>query len=112
MKAHIVNGSLKLNNLKGQHIKEKWLLYNNVYDRHLPMPLPTIDSTNIIYNYCDKNFVFYTLYPEFYPKLQNIYLGSHPCETSLFARFKNKNVTFYLLNNFCRPFVTSKMFST
>lgn len=102
MKARIVSGSSTLGKLKNQHVKQKWLIYNNVYDNHLPVPLPKIDSTDIIYNFCDKNFVCYTLYPDFYPKAQNIYLASHPCDTNVFARFKGKNVTIHLVDNFKR----------
>jgi hypothetical protein len=61
-----------------------------------------IESTDIIYNFCDKNFVYYTLYPDFYPNVQNVYLGSHPCDTNVFTRFKDKNITIYLVDNFKR----------
>lgn len=40
-------------------------------------------------DHCDKNFVYYWLYPSNFPQVERIYLNSHPCEYRVMHRFSS-----------------------
>lgn len=94
-----VSGNTGVRSLAGKHITHSWLIFNQVHDIFLPKPLPLIESSSIIFNSCDKNFVYYALHPEFFPKLQKVYLASHPCESDVFRRFRNLDIEINLIDN-------------
>ena len=66
-------------------------------DIHPNKPHPKFPNAKTIFLFdCNKNFVYYWLRPVIFPLVKNIYLMSHPCESSVAPRFRNKNVTIYV----------------
>jgi len=57
-----------------------------------------INAETIFLSRCDKNFVFYWLNKNIFPKVKNIYLFSHPCDPEVFYRFED--VIIYLEDYF------------
>jgi hypothetical protein len=92
-----VVGNQGVRNLPNKRVANPWLVYEKACNTFLPIPTPIIESNNIFYDDCDKNFVYYTLIPRFYPKLQKVYLNSQP---GVLWRFKNSHVQIYLTTNF------------
>jgi hypothetical protein len=95
-----VLGNSDVSALAGRYITCPWLVFNRAHDTFLPKPYPIIESTNIIFDSCDKKFVYYVLFKEFYPKLQKVYLNSHPCDPNVFLRFKHSNIEIHLIEDF------------
>lgn len=56
------------------------------------------DAKIVTMNHCDKNFVFAWLQPVVFPKVETIYLNSHPCEPQVFKRFPQAK--WYLLEEY------------
>jgi F-box domain. len=77
-------------------IKGKNILNRNVVirDWHFTSPIfhnEVFSKTKTLFLIdCDKNFVFYSLNTHIFPMLKRLYLGSHPCEYSVFLSFPIK----------------------
>lgn len=56
--------------------------------------------THLSYVQCDKNFVYYTIGITCFPKLEHLYICSHPCDPSTFRRYQNKAVTLYVSDHY------------
>lgn len=73
-------------NLQGKIIKNKNVILTRYGDIH-PFPNgPKFECENLILNNCNKNFVYYWLDKKTFPKVKNVFLGSHPCEFEVLAR--------------------------
>lgn len=44
---------------------------------------PIILSQYIVFDQCDKNFVYYHMYRDRFPLMKSLVLNSHPCEPSV-----------------------------
>lgn len=44
---------------------------------------PIINSQTIIFDMCNKNFIFYNLNRVTFPKMRSVILNSHPCEPEI-----------------------------
>lgn len=51
----------------------------------------------VIFDKCDKNFVYYNLTRDRFPRLDNAILNSHPCEPCVLRRFYEKPHLVYQL---------------
>jgi hypothetical protein len=58
------------------------------------------DVEILVMNGCDKNFVYYWLNKRIFPNVKEIWLNSHPCDSSVLGRFKNAII--YLSDRFER----------
>jgi len=81
---HRVSGTINCKNI----------VFRNIDDARL-YPSPKILAKNIIYANCDKNFIYFTMFPHIFPHASNIFLNSHPCEAQVLSRFPSK-VNIYL----------------
>lgn len=70
------------------HFREMW-------DIH-PFKGPVINAETIVFENCDKNFVFYWAIPRVLPIAQRVYLFSHPCEPDVFRTLNRMGVTTYM----------------
>lgn len=52
---------------------------------------------NLWYDNCDKNFMYFSLFPHNFPGLRSVYLNSHPGEPNVLRRFyDHQDITIYL----------------
>ena len=75
-------------------------MFNACGDIHPSHDYNTYPETKTIFaNNCDKNFVYYWMYKShIFPKVENLYLNSHPCESVMFSRWSDINV--YLIEHY------------
>lgn len=46
----------------------------------------------VIFDNCDKNFVYYTFRKDIFPDVEIFILNSHPCDFAVMHRFADKNI--------------------
>jgi len=86
---HIISEGIFWRNLKGEVIDKEFVILSLMGDIH-PFPnTPILNCETVWIRYCDKNFVYYWLTRETFPKIKNIILDSHPCEPNVFNRWYN-----------------------
>lgn len=77
--------------MAGKVIRNKVVLLQDMGDIH-PRFSVVCECETLIVDRCNKNFVYYWLGNQFrkteetFPKVKNIYLGSHPCEPGTLQR--------------------------
>jgi hypothetical protein len=84
--------------LSGHSFRYSNVIFHNCGDIHRFAPIPKFEGVkNIVFDKCDKNFVYYWLSEAIFQKFENIdkiMLNSHPCEKNVFMRIgreKNEN---------------------
>lgn len=51
------------------------------------LKIPRNEAKVVFFENCDRNFIYYYLYPSLFPKATHFYLNSHPCQADVFRRF-------------------------
>lgn len=96
----VVQGS-RVHELK--QITTSTLIFHQIGDTKLPHPVPSIQTANLYYHYCDKNFVYHSLFPHNFNGLKAVYLNSSPCEPKVLTRFRDyEDITIYLHERYQR----------
>lgn len=70
------------------HFREMW-------DIH-PFIGPVVNTEIVVFENCDKNFVYYWATPRVLPKAKHVYLFSHPCEPIVFRTLDKMNVIIHM----------------
>jgi hypothetical protein len=93
MKRIVVTCDQQLATLK--NVKTDILHFQEMWDIH-PFQGPVIDAETVIFDDCNKNFVFYWAIPRVLPTAKYVYLFSHPCEPDVFGTLNRMGTTIYL----------------
>ncbi|ARF07988.1 hypothetical protein Catovirus_1_38 [Catovirus CTV1] len=82
----------------GKKILNKNIIIQNIsFDDHMISNHPKFsEAENVVVYNCDKNYVYYYIKDDLFPKINNLYLISHPCEPAFFSRFNNSNQKIFL----------------
>lgn len=74
-------------------------MFHKGFDSHVNDIFPT--TKTLIFNNCDKNFVYYNVSSRKFPVLETIISNSHPCDWDVLRRFKdNPDYEAYLIDKY------------
>ena len=76
-------------------VNGKSIVFDKCGDIH-PFNVVFKEAETVVYNDCDKNFVYYWLKQSVLPSVKHVYLISHPCEPEVFYRWENTDVKIYV----------------
>lgn len=97
----IVNGDKIWKVLNGKQILNKNIEILNCYDDHLYIKGPIFpEAEKIFISACDKKFIYHWLSNSTFPNAKEIYLMSHPYDSSTLYRFPKSKL--YLSENYHR----------
>jgi len=65
--------------------------FREMGDTH-PFQGPVINARTVVFENCDKNFVYYWAIPRVLPSARYVYLFSHPCEPLVFQTLNKMGV--------------------
>lgn len=89
--------SVLWNALGGKIITNPTVTLLRFGDIHPFIPRPVFLATKVFVDDCDKNFVYYWINKNTFPKLEELHLMSHPCEPEV---LQTKDYTTYLSDYF------------
>jgi len=78
-----------------KHVRPDIVHFRNMGDIH-PFKGPVIRTDTAVFENCNKNFIYYWATSRVLPKLQYLYLFSHPCEPDVFRRLNSMGITIYM----------------
>lgn len=90
MRRLLVTGDQQWASLK--NVKTDILHFRGMWDIH-PFNGPVVDAKIVVFDDCDKNFVYYWAIPRVLPSAKHVYLFSHPCEPVVFRTLNKMGVT-------------------
>ena len=73
----------------------KTIIFKYIGDVHPFTGSPIFTCKNVIFDRCNKNFVYYWLKPTIFPNVKNIYLKSNPADPKVLHRFDSTNIYFH-----------------
>lgn len=96
----LFNGMNHLRNFEGKNILNQNIIIKDVsFSDHQMCKHPQfLNAENVIITNCDKNYVYYYVDDYIFPKIDNLYLLSHPCDPKFFWRFRGQNHKVFLAN--------------
>lgn len=73
-------------------------IYNEIVEikscnAHINCQFPVFENAHtVFFTQCDKNFMYYWLYPQNFPKLKILYIDGDPCEKTIYYRFDDIDI--------------------
>lgn len=103
---HISSMDIPWESLDGKTIKNKNVILSRYGDIHPRFDGPIFECETLFLDCCDKNFLAYWLTRNIFPKVQKLYLGSHPCDFYTLILSSNENGIYKRVSKFNEIFLT------